>query len=288
MPGKQHMPKCFCHWTYGLCESQDLNHVHAEVQRGKGRIPVADYRLAADVLPEWSNIAPSTVQQAAQRLGAAAAANSEPQAAQPHAGTSQTENSAAAAAMVADGRRSSDPLAPTGTAPLPGRDGSAASAQEHQADTASRQALGREGSAPQQKQPGPSDSHSLAKRGVYSFCMCPGGQIVCTSTSSSELCINGMSFRSASGAFKAASEASKRLPCSPLSVHGTLQTSCSGQTCCSHSPPGPSSDLHARPTTQPCQQKSGVSAGLTAAGPVARSPCMCQAAGTAASCPCMC
>eukprot|EP00891_Asterochloris_glomerata_P009393 jgi/Astpho2/9393/fgenesh1_pm.00145_%23_3_t len=44
------------------------------------------------------------------------------------------------------------------------------------------------------KQPGPSDSHSLAKRGVYSFCMCPGGQIVCTSTSSSELCINGMSF----------------------------------------------------------------------------------------------
>jgi len=31
-------------------------------------------------------------------------------------------------------------------------------------------------------------------RGVYSFCMCPGGQIVPTSTSESELCINGMSF----------------------------------------------------------------------------------------------
>ncbi|KAJ9511450.1 hypothetical protein QJQ45_029891, partial [Haematococcus lacustris] len=31
-------------------------------------------------------------------------------------------------------------------------------------------------------------------RGVYSFCMCPGGQIVCTSTSEEELCINGMSF----------------------------------------------------------------------------------------------
>lgn len=31
-------------------------------------------------------------------------------------------------------------------------------------------------------------------RGVYSFCMCPGGQIVPTSTSEQELCINGMSF----------------------------------------------------------------------------------------------
>lgn len=31
-------------------------------------------------------------------------------------------------------------------------------------------------------------------RGVYSFCMCPGGQIVPTSTSPEELCINGMSF----------------------------------------------------------------------------------------------
>lgn len=31
-------------------------------------------------------------------------------------------------------------------------------------------------------------------RGVYSFCMCPGGQIVPTSTNENELCINGMSF----------------------------------------------------------------------------------------------
>ncbi|KAI5064138.1 hypothetical protein GOP47_0020808 [Adiantum capillus-veneris] len=30
--------------------------------------------------------------------------------------------------------------------------------------------------------------------GCYSFCMCPGGQIVPTSTNSDELCINGMSF----------------------------------------------------------------------------------------------
>jgi len=31
-------------------------------------------------------------------------------------------------------------------------------------------------------------------RGAYSFCMCPGGQIVPSSTEDGELCINGMSF----------------------------------------------------------------------------------------------
>jgi uncharacterized FAD-dependent dehydrogenase len=31
-------------------------------------------------------------------------------------------------------------------------------------------------------------------RGVYSFCMCPGGQIVPASTESHEVCVNGMSF----------------------------------------------------------------------------------------------
>ena len=31
-------------------------------------------------------------------------------------------------------------------------------------------------------------------RGAYSFCMCPGGQIVPSSTEEGELCINGMSF----------------------------------------------------------------------------------------------
>ena len=32
------------------------------------------------------------------------------------------------------------------------------------------------------------------KRGVYSFCMCPGGQIVPASTNPDEVCVNGMSF----------------------------------------------------------------------------------------------
>ncbi|KAK6236014.1 hypothetical protein SCA6_011351 [Theobroma cacao] len=43
------------------------------------------------------------------------------------------------------------------------------------------------------------DEHSPFKlestsRSCYSFCMCPGGQVVLTSTSPSEICINGMSF----------------------------------------------------------------------------------------------
>ncbi|KAI9192377.1 hypothetical protein LWI28_021997 [Acer negundo] len=43
------------------------------------------------------------------------------------------------------------------------------------------------------------DGDALVKLGAtsrscYSFCMCPGGQVVLTSTNPSELCINGMSF----------------------------------------------------------------------------------------------
>ncbi|CAM6089404.1 unnamed protein product [Calypogeia fissa] len=38
------------------------------------------------------------------------------------------------------------------------------------------------------------DAKEHGGRGCFSFCMCPGGQVVPTSTSSSELCINGMSF----------------------------------------------------------------------------------------------
>jgi len=37
-------------------------------------------------------------------------------------------------------------------------------------------------------------TNKTEERGVFSFCMCPGGQIVPTSTNKNELCINGMSF----------------------------------------------------------------------------------------------
>lgn len=34
----------------------------------------------------------------------------------------------------------------------------------------------------------------IQPRNVYSFCMCPGGQVVPTSVEEGELCVNGMSF----------------------------------------------------------------------------------------------
>uniref|UniRef100_A0A9I9CIG4 FAD/NAD(P)-binding oxidoreductase family protein n=1 Tax=Cucumis melo TaxID=3656 RepID=A0A9I9CIG4_CUCME len=40
----------------------------------------------------------------------------------------------------------------------------------------------------------PSSNSVAASRSCYSFCMCPGGQVVLTSTNPEELCINGMSF----------------------------------------------------------------------------------------------
>ncbi|XP_050207451.1 uncharacterized protein LOC126656865 isoform X2 [Mercurialis annua] len=39
-----------------------------------------------------------------------------------------------------------------------------------------------------------SSNSGAESRSCYSFCMCPGGQVVLTSTNPSELCINGMSF----------------------------------------------------------------------------------------------
>ncbi|CAI5465465.1 unnamed protein product [Closterium sp. Yama58-4] len=39
-----------------------------------------------------------------------------------------------------------------------------------------------------------STSRGQQERSCYSFCMCPGGQVVCTSVSADELCLNGMSF----------------------------------------------------------------------------------------------
>ncbi|KAK1322893.1 hypothetical protein QJS10_CPA02g01341 [Acorus calamus] len=40
----------------------------------------------------------------------------------------------------------------------------------------------------------PTNTSGELNRSCYSFCMCPGGQVVLTSTDPSELCINGMSF----------------------------------------------------------------------------------------------
>ena len=43
--------------------------------------------------------------------------------------------------------------------------------------------------------------HASNGRGVYSFCMCPGGEVVVCSTKDGELCVNGMSSRRRSSGF---------------------------------------------------------------------------------------
>lgn len=76
-------------------------------------------------------------------------------------------------------------------------------------------------------------------RGVYSFCMCPGGQIVPTSTDEGELCINGMSF-SRRGLRPA------RLPLGQLRYHrqggpgrGAVERVCCGRFPCGRRAPAP-------------------------------------------------
>ncbi len=45
------------------------------------------------------------------------------------------------------------------------------------------------------------EGDGTSRRGVWSFCMCPGGVVVTTPTHAGELCINGMSHASRSGRF---------------------------------------------------------------------------------------
>ena len=43
-------------------------------------------------------------------------------------------------------------------------------------------------------------SHNTKERGVYTFCMCPGGEVVCAASESEGLVVNGMSERARDGA----------------------------------------------------------------------------------------
>ena len=105
----------------------------SEVMKGKGKIPVADYRLTAEV---------DTREEDRELLAGTTEVGEH--------GIEATEPRAAAAAVAA------------------------------------RSASGPSSSF--------SSSSSSSSRGVYSFCMCPGGQVVPTSTDPKELCVNGMSF----------------------------------------------------------------------------------------------
>eukprot|EP00884_Botryococcus_braunii_P001466 jgi/Botrbrau1/1131/Bobra.0162s0026.2 len=118
----------------------------ADVLRGRGRIPVGDYALAATITGETSGQAPG---QDSSHGQPAHGVDIFPEAFHPVACPSSEQ----------------------GVEALSSREAAEAS------DTAMR--------------PG---ERSDAERHVYSFCMCPGGQIVPTSTNPEELCINGMSF----------------------------------------------------------------------------------------------
>ncbi|KAG2425705.1 hypothetical protein HXX76_013547 [Chlamydomonas incerta] len=134
----------------------------AVVMRGKGRLPVADYSLVAEVMDRLTTPAAAA---AAARAGVAA-----PWSESADGNAAQALRAAAAA---------SPGIAP----PV---DGGADCAAEPS---------GSEGGGAMGEAANPfSSASSSDKRGVYSFCMCPGGQIVSTSTNEQELCLNGMSF----------------------------------------------------------------------------------------------
>ena len=83
----------------------------------------------------------------------------------------------------------------------------ASSASQHTGKSASSHGRGKGGRGLQARsqradERGPGSSRGEGQggdkeggRGESSFCMCPGGQIVPTTTNPEELCINGMSFR---------------------------------------------------------------------------------------------
>ncbi|KAJ9557922.1 hypothetical protein OSB04_012536 [Centaurea solstitialis] len=68
------------------------------------------------------------------------------------------------------------------------------------------------------------DKDTSQPRSCYSFCMCPGGQVVVTSVNPSELCINGMSFsrRSSKWANAALAVTVSQKDFSALGFHGPL------------------------------------------------------------------
>ena len=212
----------------------------AEVQRGKGRVPVADYSLTAQALPDYAEVSSHTAMHAAATHSPACSssqsqAEEEEQAVPDYAEVSpQTAMHAAATQPPSSSSSRSHAEEEEGSgqgrlhhraedrghgqnAELPSssssdlassqqsQDSSCSSSSEH----AQHQDRRRSGAAAstttadgskQSSHNGSKNMNTREGRGVYSFCMCPGGQIVPTTTNPEELCINGMSFRCAPSA----------------------------------------------------------------------------------------
>ena len=212
----------------------------AEVQRGKGRVPVADYSLTAQALPDYAEVSSHTAMHAdATHSPASSSSQSqteeEEQAVPDYAEVSpQTAMHAAATQPVSSSSSRSHAEEEEGSgqgrlhrraedggqaqnADLPSSSSSdlASSQQSHGSSCSSSsehaqhqdrrksRAAASTTTANGSKQTshnGSKNMNAREGRGVYSFCMCPGGQIVPTTTNPEELCINGMSFRCANPA----------------------------------------------------------------------------------------
>ena len=209
----------------------------AEVQRGKGRVPVADYSLTAQALPDYAEVSSHTAMHAAATHFPASSSSQpqteeeeqavpdyaevSPQTAMHTAATqppsSYSSRSCAEEEEVSGQGRLHHQVEDGGhcqNAGLPSSclSDSASSQQLHgsscsySSEHAQHQDRRQSGAAASTTSANGSkqSSHNGSKtvkaregRGVYSFCMCPGGQIVPTTTNPEELCINGMSFRCA-------------------------------------------------------------------------------------------
>lgn len=171
-------------------------------------MPVADYSLTAQALPDYAQVSSQTAQDAAitgtpQQGSADNLQNASSTAISSNRASAQSSTPAPASsdmlqstanyqnqeASTSELRGSTHERRATGALAECSQPGS----EGHEA---SRLPQGRHGHGSQQKQERQGSSERQQQRGVYSFCMCPGGQIVPTSTNPEELCINGMSFRS--------------------------------------------------------------------------------------------
>ena len=215
--------------------------IDAEVQRGQGRVPVADYSLTAQALPDYAEVSSHTAMHAAT-THSPASSSSQPQTEEEEQAVPDYAEVSPQTAMHADANQpvsssSSQLHAEEEEGSGQGRLDHRAEDRGHGQNTESPSSSSSHLASSQQshvsscssssehaqhqdrRHSGAAASTTTAKgskqschngsknvnaregRGVYSFCMCPGGQIVPTTTNPEELCINGMSFRCAPSAY---------------------------------------------------------------------------------------
>ena len=179
----------------------------AEVQRGKGRVPVADYSLTAQALPDYADISPQTAMHAAAthsptssspqpRTGKGKQREDSDSRHRPHSSGEISDDSSSA---ITDARlRHGADASSSSSNPVPSdspSNSSSLDAQQQDRQQSGTTASSAEADGSMQDRHRGRKEDAREGRGVYSFCMCPGGQIVPTTTNPEELCINGMSFR---------------------------------------------------------------------------------------------